>query len=111
MGNTSAAAAAIAAETAATCSFWTSSDARNRQGSVVMSPSAVAIGVETEARSQPRRVDAAASGTLIAKTSTDPSAPPRTEIVSRSQIETDGCPEIAPAARASAASHSDDENV
>src|SRR3954451_9538088 len=111
MVNTSAAAAAIAAETAATCSFWTSSDARNRQGRVVMSPSAVTIGVETESRSQPRRVDAADSATVIAKISTDPSAPPMTEIVSRSQIEIDGWPEIAPAARASTASHSDDENV
>ena len=109
--NTSAATVAIAAETAARCSLWTSSEARNRHGSVVMSPSAVTIGVETESRSQPNRVDAADNAIVIARISAEPSAPPITEIVNRSQIEMDTCPEIAPAARASTASHSDDENV
>src|SRR4051812_20428329 len=76
-----------------------------------MSPRAVTIGVDTESRSQLRRVDAADNAIVIARINTDPSAPPSTEIVSRSQIEIDGCPEMAPAARASTASHSDDENV
>ena len=61
---------------------WPSSSvARNRLGSVVMSPSAVTIGVDTESRSQPSRVDAADKATVITRISPEPIAPPTTAMI------------------------------
>src|SRR4029453_14252878 len=71
--------------------------ARNRLGSVVMSPSAVTIGVDTESRSHPRRGDRTDSVSVIIRISPDPSAPPTIETVARRHSEIDGSPNAAEA--------------
>ena len=69
--------------------------ARNRLGRVVTSPSAVTIGVETESRSQPRRVDAADRATVITRIKPEPIAPPTTAMINSWLSGIDGCPAIA----------------
>ena len=76
--------------------------ARNRLGSVVMSPSAVTIGVETESRSQPSRVDAADKRDRDHQDQRRAERAADHRDVNRSQIEIDGCPTIAAATPARA---------
>ena len=87
---TSAAAVAAVQSTAATVltvAFPTSNVARNRHGSVTMSPMAVTIGVDTASRSQPLRNDITAMPTVNTSAINDARTPPTTEIVTRSQKE------------------------
>src|SRR5580765_3056816 len=74
--------------------------ARNRLGRVVASPSAVTIGVETESRSQPRRVDAADRATVITRIKPEPIAPPTTAMINNWLSGIDGWPAIAATTRA-----------
>jgi hypothetical protein len=101
-----------AAAIAFTTSLRTRNVATNRNGSVVMSPSAVTIGVPTASRSHPRRYETSDSPTVISRMKIEPSAPPTTEIVTKSQIEIVARGStMVEAIRASAASHSDDVSV
>jgi hypothetical protein len=76
-----------------------------------MSPIAVTIGVDTASRSYPRRYDSTDSPTVTSRISSEASAPPTTEIVTRSQTLTVSSPKADATSFASTAIHTDDVNV
>jgi hypothetical protein len=99
------------ATTAFTPSMRVMNVARNSVGSVTMSPIAVTIGVDTASRSYPRRNDSSDRPIVTSRITTEPSAPPTTEIVTRSHREIVCSPKAAATSFASSASHKDDANV
>ena len=99
------------AAAAVTRSFSTNKEARNSVGRVAASPSAVTIGVPTESRSQPRRNETTESPTVNARITTDPSAPPSTEITMSWISEIEGSPNSVEVSFASIASQSDEVSV